>query len=199
IPDGGFVWGLKDFNSDKFYKESYEPAETVNNFVEASKYKLKYLRNGNDELKNFFLPIFYKNNDLFDDCSNINRMSDFSHNILKHANFEKIIERRRQNYLCLMENIKNPVVEFIFDELPKYAVPLYFPVYIKNGKRGELQNYLIENKLYCPIIWPTPEQILESFKEDDIAFQKDILSLVIDQRYDFNDMMRLANKISNFK
>lgn len=199
IPDGGFVWGLKDFNSDKFYQESNEPIDIVNNFVKASKYKLKYLQNGDEELKSFFLPMFYKNNDLFDDCSRINRMSNFSHDVLMHADLATISEQRRKNYLYLLENIKNPIVEFIFDELPNYVVPLYCPVYIKDGKRGELQKYLIDSKLYCPIIWPTPEQVLGAYKKDTIVFQKDILSLVIDQRYDVTDIMRLADKINNFK
>ena len=198
IPDGGFVWGLKDFDIERFYVEHQEETPVVNNFVNASKLKLDYFKTGNEELKNEFLPLFYKNNDLFNDCSKVCRMSSFSHEILLQADFEKMIQRRRANYEYLLAHINNPLVEIIFDELPHDVVPLYMQINVRNEQRTPLQRALVKERLYCPVIWPTPEQIISACSKQEIHFHEEMLSLVIDQRYDIDDMERLVWNINNF-
>ncbi len=198
IPDGGFVWGLKEFDVDGFYQSHKEKIDIVKNFVDASRLKLDYLSTRNDALKDVFLPLFYKNNSIFDDTSQQCRMSSFSHEILLHADFQQIIERRRANYQYLLTHIKNPLVEIIFDSLPAGCVPLYMQVYVHNGQRDSMQQSLIKERLYCPIIWRTPSQVLANCLLGDIDFHEDMLSLVIDQRYDSEDMERLALCINNF-
>ncbi len=198
IPDGGFVWGLKDFDTEDYYFTQQERAEIVNNFIKASRLKLDYLTKGNEALKQIFLPLFYKNNELFDDTSISCRMSSFSYEILSQADFKRIIERRRVNYDFLLNHIKNPLVDIIFKSLPADVVPLYMPVYVGNGRRVDLQNALINERLYCPVIWPTPSQVLVACPGKNVRFHNEILSLVIDQRYDVSDMERLAWNINHF-
>lgn len=198
IPDGGFVWGLKDFNAIDYYNTHQEQTEIVSNFISASKYKLDYLKTGKEELKEIFLPLFYKNNEVFDDTSISCRMSSFSYEILSQADFKQIVERRRVNYNFLLNHIKNPLVEIIFKSLPTETVPLYMPVYVGDGRRADLQKALINERLYCPVIWPTPSQVLAACPAENVRFHNDILSLVIDQRYDVSDMKRLAWNINQF-
>lgn len=199
IPDGGFVWGLKDFNAIDYYNTHQEQTEIVSNFISASKYKLDYLKTGKEELKEIFLPLFYKNNEVFDDTSISCRMSSFSYEILSQADFKQIVERRRVNYIFLLNHIKNPLVEIIFKSLPTDTVPLYMPVYVGDGRRADLQKALINERLYCPVIWPTPSQVLAACPAENVRFHNDIFSLVVDQRYDLQDMERLVQNINSFR
>ena len=199
IPDGGFVWGLNDFDTARFYQTHQEVTDIVLNFINASKLKQEYLRTHNDELKEVFLPLFYKNNGIFGDASYRYRMSSFSLDILMHADFKRIIETRRANYNYLLDHIKNPLVEIIFSALPITTVPLYMQIYVHSGQRDALQQALIKERLYCPIIWHTPLQVLEQCPDIDVDFHEDMLSLVIDQRYDLQDMERLVQNINKFR
>ena len=198
IPDGGFVWGLKSFDAEGYYLSHQEQTEIVNNFIKASRLKLDYLTKGDESLKQIFLPLFYKNNEVFDDTSISCRMSSFSYEILSQADFKQIIERRRVNYDFLLNHINNPLVDIIFKSLPGGLVPLYMPVYVGNGRRADLKKALINERLYCPVIWPTPPQVLTACPAEYLRFHDDILSLVIDQRYDVSNMERLAWNINQF-
>lgn len=198
IPDGGFIWGLKDFDIDQFYQSHPEDIDIVKNYVEASRLKLEYLTTGNEGLKQVFLPLFYKNNELFNDCGKVCRMSSFSYGILAHADFKRISEQRRENYSYLLSHISNPLVEIIFDSLPEQVVPLYMQVYVHGGMRTPLQQALIKERLYCPVVWHTPSQVLSECCLEDTRFHEDMLSLVIDQRYDLVDMERLVQRINDF-
>ena len=198
IPDGGFVWGLKDFNVEDYYFTHQEQSEIVDNFVKASKLKLDYLRKKDDTLKQIFLPLFYKNNEVFDDASISCRMSSFSYKILSQADFKQIVERRRANYDYLLNHIDNNLVEMVFASLPTDVVPLYMPVYVHDGLRAKLQQTLINERLYCPVIWPTPSQVMAQCPLESIRPFGDLLSLVLDQRYDYQVMERLAHCINHF-
>lgn len=198
IPDGGFIWGLKNFDKQKFYAKTPEQTDIVKNFIEASKGKLEYFNTKNERLKRTFLPSFYKNNDLFDDCSKVYRMSGFSYDVLMNSNLKANAAQRRENYQYLLDHITNPLVEIIFPKLPDYVVPLYMQVYVHDGQRLPLQKALIKKCLYCPVIWPTPEQITEACLAEDIANHDDMLSLIVDQRYGLEDMEILVENINNF-
>lgn len=199
IPDGGFVWGLKNFDVADFYLTHRENPDIVMNFINASKLKLEYFRTGNDELKQVFLPLFYKNNDIFNDAGQRYRMSSFSYDILAHADFQQIIERRRANYNYLLNHLNNPLIEVIFNSLSAEDVPLYMQIYVHKGKRTPLQQALVQERLYCPVIWPTPLSVLSACPKQDVQFHEDMLSLVIDQRYDLQDMERLVQNINSFR
>lgn len=198
IPDGGFVWGLKDLDKEAFYQTTSEHKTIVSNFIKASKGKLKYFETKDDSLKSSFLPIFYKNNELFDDCNQIYRMSAFSYELLMQANFVANATTRNSNYRYLLQNINNQLIEVIQTELKEDTAPLYMQVYVKDGRRTDLQKKLMSERLYCPIIWPTPNEVLKSCSVEDIANYNNMLSLVIDQRYDLEDMKRLAKIINHF-
>ena len=118
---------------------------------------------------------------------------------MQWADFKRIVETRRANYNYLLNHINNPLVAIIFSSLPAATVPLYMQIYVHNGQRDALQQALIRERLYCPIIWHTPSQVLEQCPAKDVDFHEDMLSLVIDQRYDLQDMERLVQNINRFR
>ena len=69
--------------------------------------------------------------------------------------------------------------------------PLFVPVTVREGKRKDLQNRLRENEIFCPIHWLKPDTGCES-NLYDIE-----LSLICDQRYGEQDMLRIVSVINS--
>lgn len=125
-------------------------------------------------------------------------MSTFSYELLMQANLVANATIRNSNYRYLLQNINNQLIEVIQTELKEGTAPLYMQVYVKDGRRADLQKILMVERIYCPIIWPTPDEVLKSCPIGDIVSYNNMLSLVIDQRYDLEDMKRLTKIINHF-
>lgn len=76
------------------------------------------------------------------------------------------------------------------------SVPLFVPILVKKEVRNSLRDYLINNKVYCPIHWPKSHS-LPSFMRADVFYDSE-LSLVCDQRYDERQMEKVVNLIENY-
>lgn len=70
-------------------------------------------------------------------------------------------------------------------QLKENDCPLFVPINVNN--RDRLRAYLIRNKIYCPVHWP---------KNDHNGTE---LSLICDQRYGEEDMLRICRTIDNFQ
>ena len=95
----------------------------------------------------------------------------------------------------MIEHINNPNVIKIYNRVSDGEIPLYYPVYIKDDKRKDFQNYLMSNDIYCPIHWPKSELV----KNFNCEIYDNILSLVCDQRYGLDDMKRMVDVINEYK
>ncbi|SHK01278.1 DegT/DnrJ/EryC1/StrS family aminotransferase [Tepidibacter formicigenes] len=109
-------------------------------------------------------------------------MNIISKKLLSSLDIEYIKKKRQENYKYLYEKIKKiEFIETIFDiNKINDNIPLGFPVYIKNNNRDKIRKLLMNNKIYCPIHWNINNEI-----------GKNILTIPIDQRYDFKDMDRV--------
>lgn len=68
--------------------------------------------------------------------------------------------------------------------------PLYVPVYTE--KREELQEFLKENQIFAPVLWPVPDQVQgKTEAETEYIFRK-LLALPCDQRYGQKEMERIG-------
>lgn len=54
----------------------------------------------------------------------------------------------------------------------------------------------MSNNIYCPIHWPIPERIMLNNETRQVYEEE--LSLICDQRYGNNDMLRIAKVINDF-
>ena len=84
----------------------------------------------------------------------------------------------------------------MFPELKNTDCPMFVPVLVPDGKRNELRRYLIRNDIYCPIHWPMSEYHRLDERTENIY--KNELSLVCDQRYTEDDMLRMVAAIKAF-
>ena len=120
------------------------------------------------------------------------RMSLFTQNILKGADYEAIREKRLANYETLhaLLGSENPFTA------RGSVCPYTYPFYHKDG-RG-LRRYLIANKIYVATLWSF---LLDEAHEGSLEYDwsANITWLPIDQRYGKEDMKYLADMVLAYR
>lgn len=71
------------------------------------------------------------------------------------------------------------------------TTPLFLPIILDN--RDAVRRYLFERMIFCPIHWPMQDNCFEM----GYRMYKNELSLIVDQRYNENDMFRLLNALED--
>lgn len=189
---GGYAWGFKN-------KVEYLPNNTQ--YIElrrrAMELKSSYINrepmsNGMLVTDKKFLRMFNKAEQILDNNSDIYLADSKDINNAKYLNVEYIKKSRRENSMVLMEAFPELLV---FKELKELECPLFVPIKVK--ERDALRKYLIQNNIYCPVHWPIVAS-LHKLKKEEVEFYNEELSLVCDQRYNKEDMLRIVNAIKDF-
>ena len=194
VLDGGLCVKLKGLFDKSKIVESNETLEKIK--LDAEIKKNNYI-NGNDFTdKTTFLKLFEDAERILDNQKKFHLISQLSINIQINVDVNALIQKRRQNYLYVLERL-NAIKkdDIIFNFLDESNVPLYFPLFVNNRKN--FQAYLRDINIYAPIIWPKSNYINECSKEVDFIYDR-IICLPIDQRYDIDDMNRMCNAIEQF-
>ena len=192
IPDGALIIKTKG-NLD------FELKEVEEDFIKKAKdayiSKYNYLFFDNIEKEEFRK----KYQELKEELSNKKEdfaISNLTKTLILKEDFEYLKSQRRENFNTLLEYFNNKELGFneneiklVFKQLPDEVVPLYFPIYTIGIERNEFQKYMGENKIFCPIIWPLPDN-LDKDKINDTTkwLYKHMIVISIDQRYSKEDM-----------
>lgn len=156
-----------------------------------AKYRCLFQHTGD---KPAFLALFREAEELLDRQKGFRAMGDLSLRMQTALDIETLRRKRRENYQTLLGGLEGcPGVQPLFSELPKDAVPLYFPLWVEND-RAALQTWLRDASIYAPVVWPRPENLPPVCRWAE-AFYQHLLCLPIDQRYDADDMERTAEWI----
>ena len=116
---------------------------------------------------------------------------------IDHIDWKLIAEIRRENYRYLVKMLLElRDIEVIFPELEQDTIPIGLPIYLKKGKRDELRDFLKRQDIFAPIHWNLQNDIRLSKNFVAIEMSKEILTLVIDQRYSKGDMDSIYKFIS---
>lgn len=180
--------------NESFYTQV--PSDTNHRYLlmrqQATKMKKQYIEEGIGQKENF-LKLFSQAEKLLEnDYQNYNTLEEYG-DVLLRLNGELIRRKRQVNAKHLIKGIKNcKSLEFIVGT--DKDVPLFVPIIVRNGMRNELQQYLINNDIYCPIHWP----LSTLHKIKNTYLYKNSLSLVCDQRYTLEDMEHIALLINDF-
>ena len=134
----------------------------------------------------------YQANESKLDNQPIRRMAPQTQYILAHIDYDAVIKKRKQNYLCLSEALG----EMNLLQLPpidSFTCPMVYPFMTNNET---LRAGLIENKVFVARYWPN---ILEWCNNKDIEYKLAtcIIPLPIDQRYTKDDMSKIICMINN--
>lgn len=119
--------------------------------------------------------------------------------LIRRYPLDHIASRRRENYIFLAEALTDCAdVNVIEAKLSDAVVPLSLPIFVKNGSRDLLKNYLQKQNIFCPIHWPQNENGRRTLSDDVKYISSHILSLPIDQRYCQQDLIRIADEMKSF-
>lgn len=122
----------------------------------------------------------------------IKLMSRLTESILESIDYEAVRNKRRRNIEILYDKLfQLQRLEF---EYRNYAVPMCYPFL---AKESTVRSKLIANKVYVPMYWPN---VLNNCGDASIEYlyASRLLPLPIDQRYDEEDMSRIASLIIKY-
>lgn len=155
--------------------------------------KLRY-----DAIEKDSVELFWKGEMLlrrvFDNFGSDERSRD----IMRHADFQKISETRRENYHCLLESVKEKdSLRIVFPILDKGTVPSHFTVFV--NERENVQAYLKALDIKSSIYWPQGPCIDLEGQEDTRYLYDHVLSLPFDQRFSTEDMKVIAAALNSHR
>ena len=193
IPSGGFLASntkieKMSLNEDTFF---------FNKRLEALINKGNYLRTNEYKLKELSLNQFSEAESYLDTDSSPHRIDKLSADILSTLNEEELIMKRKENYMILRNGIKNTdYLQPLFRDIDEKICPMFFPILLKE-KRSSIRKKLAEQKIYCPIHWPLPQQVNIDELTSTLNIYNSILSIPCDQRYGREDMERIILVINS--
>lgn len=191
---GGFGWTK---NKRKFKLENSNNTGYVKLRQEAMELKDYYLNGKPDKFsgsvtKNDFLSLFNKAEDLLEDVGVVSA-SERDIALAEKLDVSFIKVQRRKNAKVLMEAFSK---QLIFPTLNKNDCPLFVPIIVPNGKRDELRQFLKQQEIYCPVHWPVSSY--HKIDEQTKVLYENELSIVCDQRYTEEDMVRIVDTVKQF-
>lgn len=133
----------------------------------------------------------YQENEKKLDNQPIRRMSNSTKNILCHINYEKIINKRKENfnYLHKALSAKNLIK---LPDIETFECPMVYPFLTRID--CNLRQELINNKVFVAKYWPNVHHLNDYEMEYDLA--NGILPLPCDQRYGKLEMNRIIEIIN---
>ena len=119
---------------------------------------------------------------------------------IERLDWSAIKQVRRQNFTKLLELISGiSLISPIFPALQPKNMPLGLPVYVKNGLRNQLNEYLGENGIGLTIHW---EDLITDPRLNGnalaVEMTRNILTLAIDQYTSQQQLDYLAQKLVDF-
>ena len=157
--------------------------------------KKQYIENGKGE-KNEFLNLFNQAEELIEtDYCSYRPSADAVEQMLL-LDIEELAATRRRNAAILIDGLKEIYGIKVIWELGVKDVPLCVPILVPNG-RSELRTYLINNDIFLPVHWPLSDYHKGITDRARMMYNQE-LSVVCDQRYRSEDMMRIIDTISDY-
>lgn len=194
LPDGALA---ASYSSSFISKARYKENGFVSNRKYAMKLKSEYLISKTADSKRIFRELLYKAEKELENNTEVLGISKESLLIINRLDFNDMKNKRRENYNTLYQLIKNlPVVLIINRYMQENETPLFFSI-LAEGYRDDLQKWLANKNIYCPILWPLPRTIYKKHKIS--AYISDnILSIPCDQRYTLEDMNYIYNMLKTY-
>lgn len=172
VPDGGYVSTEKILDEPLKDDFSRERMTHVLGRFETQK--------GSDFYKEF------QENDRSFDTLALRAMSMLTRNIMGAIDYAAVKEARERNFDVLDGMLRQRNLLSI----KRVDGPYAYPFYCENA--SSIRKKLIESKIFVPTLWPNSAEC-----EDEVArrYSQNILPLPCDQRYDREDMIRVAGLV----
>ncbi len=196
VPLGG--WG-------SFIQEPKQPTSEIESIawqsLAARFIKKDYLSQNNSvppgyDTENLYLTAFENVESFLDKHPNETGVPKFAYEIIAALNWQLIAEQRRANWKYLYKLISD-TFESIYPDLNDGVVPLGYVIRLDAEKRDKIRQTLYNQRIFCPVHWQLPQEVdHQNFANAD-QLSKTLLTLPIDQRYNFNDMEIIAKALKD--
>ncbi len=195
IPDGAFLSVSDNCSLNIKEGESCNTAFTIPQ-LDAMYLRGEYFRTDNMNYKQISIRLNkYAEGLMHTEPIVIHKISNYSLSVLNKTDFALIQKKRFENFKTLLSKIKNS--DGCFGVINSIAelddAPLYFPIYVE--KREKFQRSLAEKSIYAPILWGVENNDV-LVNETTKYIYEHLLAIPIDQRYDYDDMSRIADVIN---
>lgn len=158
----------------------------------AQKMKGRYSFSKSLNDKDVFLSELRQGEEMIDKLDGVHPISGISERMIASINGEEIAFARRENMKHLWTLLNGiikmiPGLERSFD-----GAPFSLPILVEN--RDAVQKQLAQRGVYAPVLWPIDEKARKTCEIS--AFVSDhMLSVPIDQRYNYDDIEDIASII----
>lgn len=106
---------------------------------------------------------------------------------------------RKANQRRLYDRLADvPEIEIIFPDVSPDGPPLGFPIYVGNGQRDAMLDYLRERNVYPPVHWDVLDDPRINKIPGTVTMSAKIITLLLDQRFSLEDMDYEASVVRAF-
>ena len=184
--DGGYVRV-----NDACRPDCISAADTVYAGMRQTAFDLKseFHRTQDPDMKTRARGLLAKAEEWLNGRSDICAMSDGARRLLNAVDIKSLAQARRDNYNRLYLLLSEAGGCGLIGLEDANSVPLYFILLV--GDRAELQTGLASDGVYCPHLWPLPEQAAGICAKSQYASDH-VLCVPCDQRYGASDMDCIA-------
>ncbi|HHU52611.1 MAG TPA: hypothetical protein GXZ43_00825 [Clostridiaceae bacterium] len=191
LPDGAIAEKISGDFGTLWIEQEQE--NLINDTLTVYDLKEKYLRYQKGEKSEMLQGFINLKQTFFDEKYTLYTMANFSRKVLENFTAETVLEnwqmQRRENYKALYNYENWEKIGTPYFELAEGVIPLYFPINVENMTRRDVQKYLATNNVYCPIIWPIPQNAeIKPVTNELTEIRNNCLCIPIDQRYSEKDM-----------
>lgn len=187
VPDGGLIWTTHDFKNNIIISDSKFALEKA----KAQRMRWEYFRTGDERVKIKYRKIFSEVSDILDKDTKVCRMSKYSFDKIRQADWNSIRKQRNQNSKVLISYLKKSNVKVLQDNVGKSD--LYVPIFVEN--RDKIQNELSKMGIFNTIIWPLSEKQRKTCVVSEKT-ERCMLAVPCDQRYTEEDMKFIGEKFA---
>ena len=157
---------------------------------EAMEQKKAYIKGRSTEKE--YLKVFAEAEEMLDGTGIVSA-AERDVRLIRYIDMEQVKVQRRANAAILQAAFPEWL---IFPEMNENDCPMFVPILVPEGKRDLLRKHLIAHSIYCPVHWPISKH--HRLTEAERFLYDNELSLVCDQRYVSEDMIRIVNTIREF-
>lgn len=172
VPDGAFL------HTDAALRDKLPPDESFR--------RMGFLLGRFERAASEFYGDFHANEERFEALP-VMAMSALTRNLLHGIDYASVERRRRENFACLHERLRDLNLLTI-----KRTGTFMYPLLLEDG--AALRKKLQAEKIYIPTLWPDVFQMSEP-GSTEYAMAENILPLPIDQRYGTEDMAYMLHKL----
>lgn len=156
--------------------------------------KRKYNYSKDFDSKNYFLNDIRESEGIINEFNSVRPISEKALKMLGLVNSEDIAFARKQNMRHLWTLLNGKVKMISGLERCFEGAPFSLPILVSDQEKT--QKCLAKNGIYAPVLWPICDEA-KNVCENSKYISEHMLSIAIDQRYNWDDIEDMAEKIIN--